>query len=125
LGPATRGRSVRTGQQGLVAVDLDAHAARLRLQLGQRGADRGDALEHAALEHAVRELDIKGVLEREHHVDAGMRGHPAVVEVGVVGEGRDVDRQSGVVLDRLADLVVHGLGIGISATTTAAASPCS
>ena len=34
------------------------------------------------------ELDVEGVLQGQHHVDAGVRGHPGLEEVGVVAEGR-------------------------------------
>ena len=56
------------------------------LQLVDRGGDRGDALEHAALEHRVRELDVERILEGEHHVDAGVRAHAGLEEVGVIVE---------------------------------------
>ena len=69
--------------------------------------DRRDALEDAAREHAIGELDVERVLEREHHVDARVRGHARLVEVGVVGERVDVDGQAGVVAEDLADLVGH------------------
>ena len=59
-----------------------------RGQLVDRARDRRDALEHAALEHVIGELDVELALEREHHVDARVRGHARLVEVGVVGERR-------------------------------------
>ena len=76
------------------------HSLLLGLLFGQRRdgeqiADRGDALEHASLEQPVGEFDVELVLEREHQIHAGVRGHPGLVEVGVVGKRPEVDAQSG------------------------------
>ena len=67
--------------------------------------DRGDALEDAALEHRVRELDVEAVLEGEHQVDARVRGHARLVEVGVVAQRVDVHGQAAMFLDDLTNLV--------------------
>ena len=71
------------------------------------GGDRGDALEHAALEHRVGELDVEGVLEREHQADPGVGGHAGLEQVGVIGERVDVDGQARVIAQDLADLILH------------------
>src|SRR5882724_6479368 len=42
--------------------------------------DRGDALEHASLQHAVGKLDVEFSFEGEHDVDARVRGHAGLVE---------------------------------------------
>src|SRR5438309_3090566 len=76
-------------------------------QLAQRGADGGDGLEGALAQHVLGELDVERVLEREHHVDAGVRGHAGLVQVGVVADLGDVDRQAGVLGEDMSDLVVH------------------
>src|SRR5580698_7488596 len=72
-------------------------------QLTYRRADGGDTLEHAALEHAVREFDVEFTFESEHHVDAGVRCHPGLVEVGLGAEGVDIAAQAAVVLENAAD----------------------
>ena len=91
--------------------------------------DRVDALEHVALEHAVGELDVEGVLEREHDVDARVRGHAGLVEVVAAREGVHVGRESAVLTEHRPDLVGHDGSIGHRAEdpaiTTAAARPAS
>src|SRR3954469_12302397 len=48
-------------------------------ELSDRVAHRGHALEDASLEHVVGELDVELAFEREHHVDARVRGHARLV----------------------------------------------
>ena len=50
-------------------------------QFADCGADRLDAAEHIALEHVVWKLDVEDTFQRQHHVDAGMRGHAGLVQV--------------------------------------------
>ena len=73
------------GRQRLCCVEL-VIAARIAV----------DALEHAALEHVVGELDVELAFEREHHVDAGVRGHARLIEVGVLGQRRRVLAEASV-----------------------------
>ena len=53
-----------------------------------------DAGERAAPQHPLRELDVEPLFEREHQVDARMRGQAGFVEVAVVGQRGHVDRQA-------------------------------
>ncbi len=108
VGDATHG-----AQEGLVAVDGYAHeTGDSASQLVQRRLDRRDALEHAALEHPVGELDVEVILERQHHVDARVRGHSRVVEVGVRREHGRIDGKASVVGEDLSDLLCHARIIG-------------
>ena len=59
------------GQESLVPIDGDA-SCRGHRSFSRRAADRGHALEHAPLEHRVRELDVELRLEAEHEVDGGV-----------------------------------------------------
>ena len=70
-------------------------------------ADGGDALEDAASQHPVGELDVEFALEREHHVHAGVGGHARLVEIAVLGERRGVRVQAAVFLQNGADLFGH------------------
>ena len=110
------------GEECRVAIDRDAHAAPL-LQLLEGRVDRRHALEHAALEHRVGELDVERVLERQHHVDARVRGHAGLEQVGLIVERLDVDRKPGVVAQYAADLFCHRAHdtAPVLASTTAAA----
>ena len=51
---------------------------------------------------ASGKLDVELRLETEHQVDARMRGHPGLEEVGVVVERRDIHGQMAVLADDLA-----------------------
>ena len=53
-------------------------------------------------ELSVGELDVEGVLQGQHHVDAGVGGHPGLVEAVGVRQGGGVDRQPAVLGDDLA-----------------------
>ena len=68
-------------------------------QLVECRMNRGNGVEHIALEHVVREFDIEFSLERQHDIDTGMRGHPGLVQVGFGRECLDVATQSAVFLE--------------------------
>src|SRR3954471_7868478 len=78
-----------------------------RDELGQALTDRGDRLEGLATEQVVGELDVEGVLEREHQVDAGVRRQPGAVEVVAVRQRRDVDRQPAVLGYHFSNSFLH------------------
>ena len=85
-----------------------AHAA-APPRAGRAPAIAAMRLEHAALEHRVGELDVELVLEAEHHVHAGVRGHAGLVEVVVLAELGGVDRQPGVLSKDRADSINHAM----------------
>ena len=90
---------------GSPATAMRRHAAGSD-QLREPGADRGDAGERAAPQHALRELDVEALFEREHQGDAaharsgrlrrdccGRRGPPRPPRAGHArGEWRECRR---------------------------------
>src|SRR5690348_17745169 len=68
--------------------------------------DRGNRVEHVALEHVVGKFDVELAFEREHHVDAGVRSHAGLVEVGFGGERVYIAAQPAVLLEDRTDLVL-------------------
>ena len=80
-------------QEGLVAIDRDAHATASPLARSSLTAASIEAMLSKTLgvSIAVGELDVEVVLEREHHVDARVGGHARLVEVGVARERVHVD----------------------------------
>src|SRR3984957_10513517 len=69
--------------------------------------DGGDRLEGALAEHGLWELDVEGVLQRQHDVHARVRGEAQLEEVVVIAHRCDVDREACVVRQHLSDLLVH------------------
>src|SRR6187431_808861 len=74
-------------------------------QLVECRMDRGNSVEHIALEHVVREFDVEFAFERQHDVDAGMRGHAGLVQVCFWRERLDIAAQAAVFLEDYSDLV--------------------
>src|SRR5689334_21921169 len=73
----------------------------------ERGRDGGDRLEGRLAEQLVGELHVELVLQRAHHVDAGVAGQAGSVEVVLAPQRVHVDGQAPVVAQDAADGLVH------------------
>src|SRR5690242_11794770 len=78
--------------------------ARRSAQLRDRLGERADRAERLAAQHAVEELHVEVLLEREHEVHGGKRGESRLVEVGLVGELIHAHRQAAVLGEDRSDL---------------------
>src|SRR5450631_2016779 len=78
------------------------------LHLGHAGPNGGDRFERGLPKHAFGELDVEGVLERQHHVHAGVGGHPGGEEIGLLIDGAGIHGQAAVLGQHLSNGFVHG-----------------
>src|ERR1700686_5172331 len=78
------------------------------LHLGHAGPDGGDRFERGLPKHAFGELDVEGVLEGQHHVHAGVGGHPGREEIGMLIDGVGIHGQAAVLRQHLSNGLVHG-----------------
>src|SRR5271165_5326753 len=78
------------------------------LHFGDTGPDGGDRFERGLPKHPFGELDVEGVLERQHHVHAGVGGHPGGEEIGVLVDGAGIHGQAAVLGQHLSNGLVHG-----------------
>src|SRR5258708_5561037 len=58
----------------LATVWTPSSSSRRRGELGDGSTNRSEAFEDTTLQHPIRKFDIERALQREHHVDARMRG---------------------------------------------------
>src|SRR5580704_3055971 len=102
-----RDTSLESDTTGASSV-IDVMASSCFLHLEDAGSDGGDRLERGLPQHLLRELDVEGVLQRQHHIDAGVGGHPRGEQIGVLFDRARVHRQSAVLGQDIPDGLVHG-----------------
>src|SRR5664279_4984352 len=67
-----------------------------------------DRLEGLTAQEPLRKLQVEGVLQREHQVDAGMGGQPGSIQIVVVRQPTNFYWQTSVLCNDLTNLVGHG-----------------
>jgi len=71
--------------------------------------DRVDGAEDTSRQQFVGKLDVELVLQSKHQVDARMRRHPRVVQVGTLRKLREIHAEATVIANDLLDPRVDGL----------------